>query len=268
MPDEVQSSLFRFSRRDLIDLVELNAKVTLLVAGFAYGIGLVIVNAYLWQFGIVGTGLNRVEYVMAGLLWLFWLAFGQSVIRTARAAWRATYVEHESKNRPVRHLKAIFSGGGILVGGTMLSRILIGREFEYGDWRLFSTVLCTLLVTSFMIRPWGALLSVLRSLPTAIQIAPFSSIPAQLMAFAQYACPLCLLRVSGLLSNFRRWAAGAWYLSLNSRGDFPIFPKSPRIIRADHLSAWDVPHRHLCMTSSRGLRRRRSGAHSWHTWSD
>jgi hypothetical protein len=79
MLDERLKLKFGVSIDDTTRFADLIGKTVVAVMAGGYGIGLVVVNSYLRPFGLFSLGLARVEYVMAGVLWLF-LAVTNSIL--------------------------------------------------------------------------------------------------------------------------------------------------------------------------------------------
>lgn len=76
MLDDFLRRTFGLTSEELARTFELASKIALTMLGLAYVLGLVIVNLYLRRFGFFSAGLLRVEYVMAGVLWLMLFGLG------------------------------------------------------------------------------------------------------------------------------------------------------------------------------------------------
>jgi hypothetical protein len=72
-------------------------KVLVLVAGLAYGAGLLIVNLFLSSHGVLGGGLLRSDYVVVGLLWLVITLVPVAMFDAAGYYWR--FVRENLKER-------------------------------------------------------------------------------------------------------------------------------------------------------------------------
>jgi len=91
MLSEFLANRLRVPRDELNLLVEFLWKITVLFIGLAYAAGLIMVNLHLSQYGIFDVGLARVEYVLAGGLYLILMAYGVSLLYSAIALWRAGF---------------------------------------------------------------------------------------------------------------------------------------------------------------------------------
>jgi len=80
-------------------VAELLTKTAVAFAGVSYVMGLLVINLYLRQFGIYSPGVVRVEYVMAGALWVVLAAFGYFLYAITLQGWRRA--EELWKSRPV-----------------------------------------------------------------------------------------------------------------------------------------------------------------------
>jgi hypothetical protein len=74
--DDFLRRTFGLTAEELTHAFELVSKIALTLVGLTYVLGLIIVNLYLRRFGFFSAGLLRVEYVMAGALWLALFGLG------------------------------------------------------------------------------------------------------------------------------------------------------------------------------------------------
>jgi hypothetical protein len=98
-----------------------------IIAGGAYGLGVVIINLYLSRHGVYSGTLLRTEYVLAGLLWGFLALFAYCHLAGASELWRQVAEACASRH----FLFAGLSGALIVLWFTVLPisfMVMLGGE--------------------------------------------------------------------------------------------------------------------------------------------
>lgn len=145
MLDDFLRRTLGLTSEELARAFELVSKVALTMLGLAYALGLVIVNLYLRRFGFFSAGLLRVEYVMAGLLWLALFGVGYLFeVLVRRGATAAKYF-WASKRRTKAVVRAL---AGTLVPFVaflfILTKIFVDFSARSGrDWQAVLFVFVT-----------------------------------------------------------------------------------------------------------------------------
>ena len=123
---------------ELRDSAELLGKAALGVLALSYALGLTIVNLHLRRYGVFSVGLVRVEYILAGVLWLAFLALGLSLVHIFLWARRNVLRAFREKRFGMALLD-IFLGCLVLPLSIPLLplRFLSDYTLHYDSWRIW-----------------------------------------------------------------------------------------------------------------------------------
>ena len=99
-------------------VVEFGTRLTILIVGACYAVGLLIVNLHLGQYGIYNLGFLQAQYVMAGALWLFLVGGTTGLLAIAVSQVRSGY--QKARSRPTNGLLRAFAQVGVAIGESLL----------------------------------------------------------------------------------------------------------------------------------------------------
>lgn len=135
------------SREEFTGWVELGGKLLLALGGTCYAVGLVIVNAYLFRYGVYSTSLLRSEYVLAGLLWLFLLAVGSVLVAAADRSLK----DRTGRRRLFIAISVALRVLAALLLPAALVGLFSGLELFLTDWRTWVIVAVILLTPGYIL---------------------------------------------------------------------------------------------------------------------
>lgn len=200
------------NRADVIEWINLAPKLALIIGATAYSAGLLIVNSYLQGFGVYTTSLLRADFVLAGLLWIFFCVLSSGAVLTivsfvslARRFWRL-------KNPKLGHKVLVWIL--VILGVPAFSGLLAlpifffsGREISYFDGKTWLAIAAMLLpIAGFFwvgrrtwvaVRTWRAKKEVLATFPAylvTLWLVIGLGVPT---AYARVAYPLFLPTYGG-----------------------------------------------------------------------
>jgi len=150
MIDDFVTRTLKTSTDELTRTIELCSKVALALIGLSYAIGLIIVNLYLSRFGVFTASLFRVDYVLAGGLWL--LLFGIGTLLQAYVRHRVgIFYQRWAARQRVRAVVALLTGLGIaVVAGTAVVQHFMS-SFDPSSQRDWAAVGISLLTPAIVL---------------------------------------------------------------------------------------------------------------------